>query len=254
MLDGNVARCLLTKGVKIMYLVNLKTNEAVQLSYDSYGCGETPREWDNLATLWLFDDGSNSDDGKHPQNMEDSLIQLLGENDYAQLINPSSHRFENFRDAFYQLGYKHGYLLQPVTRFKHTQVQYYRGTDAGFDYAICGMIFVSLKDIRQEYHVSRITKAVRCHVLEVFDGELKLFTNYANGEVYSIDYYADASNLELTDSVSGIYLSDNESPDDPQVIFRYAEDYFDISDKDSWVPAKTLNKVFLEPDIATVKN
>lgn len=104
-----------------MYLINLKTNEAVQLSYDSYGCGENPREWDNLATLWLFDDGSNSDDGKHLQNMEDGLIQLLGENDYAQLINPSFRRFKNFRDAFYQLGYKHGYLLQPVTRFNNNK-------------------------------------------------------------------------------------------------------------------------------------
>lgn len=236
-----------------MYLINTKTNEALQLVYDPDGVSDSPRAWDNLATLWLFDGASSSDDGDHPQDMDEALMNLLGERDYQILMHPRMGRFDGLSDAFYQLGYKHGYLLQPVTRFEHSQVRYYRGAEVGFDYAVCGMIFVALKDIRQEYQVSRITKSIRQRVLHEMDAELDTFTNYANGEIYSIEYYADANNMLLTDSVSGIYLSDEEFPDDPKVILNYGKEYMDLTDDCAWVPARVYHKVVLEPEIAAVQ-
>ena len=237
-----------------MYLINTKTNEALQLAYDPDGGLDSPREWDNLVTLWLFDNASSSDDGNHPQDMDEALINMLGEPDYQELMHPRMGRFDGLSDTFYQLGYKHGYLLQPVTRFEHSQVRYYRGAGMGFDYAVCGMIFVALKDIRQEYQVSRITKSIRQRVLHEMDAELETFTNYVNGEVYSIEYYADANDMDLMDSVSGIYLSDSEFPDDPKVILKYGKEYMDLADVDNWVPAKADTKVVLEPEIAAVQN
>lgn len=164
-----------------MFLVNEKSNEAFGLAYDNE---ESPRRNDNLGTLWLFDSASQSDDDNHPQCMGDALVELIGEQDYQRLIDPDYHRSESLRDRFYRLGYKHGYLLQPVTRYKHTQVRYYRGAEFGFDYAICGVIFASLEDIHQEYGVKQPTKASCDRVLKVFDKELEDFTNYENGEIF----------------------------------------------------------------------
>ena len=98
-----------------MFLVNKKTNEAFSLSYDDE-VAESPRWNDNLGTLWLFDSASQSDDGNHPQCMGDALVELIGEQDYQRLIDPDYHRYESLKDQFYRLGYKHGYLLQPLTR------------------------------------------------------------------------------------------------------------------------------------------
>lgn len=223
-----------------MFLINKKTNEAFSLSYDE--ATESPRWNDNLGTLWLFDSASQSDDGNHPQCMGDALVELIGEQDYQRLIDPDYHRYERLCDQFYRLGYKHGYLLQPVTRYEHTQVRYYRGAGRGFDYAICGVIFAPLKDIRQEYGVKRITKKIRQRVMDVFDKELATFTNYENGDVLTLDYYADASEDAPSEVMYEIYLSEGEFPEDPHTIYRYAKDYYgdEIGDEKDWVATESL--------------
>lgn len=223
-----------------MFLVNKKTNEAFSLSYDEVA--ESPRWNDNLGTLWLFDSASQSDDGNHPQCMGDALVELIGEQDYQRLIDPDYHRYESLKDQFYRLGYKHGYLLQPVTRYEHTQVRYYRGAGVGFDYAICGVIFAPLKDIRQEYGVKRITKKIRQRVMDVFDKELATFTDYENGDVFTLDYYADASEDAPSEVMYEIYLSEGEFSEDPHTIYQYAKDYYgnEIGDEKDWVATESL--------------
>ena len=224
-----------------MFLVNKKTNEAFSLSYDDE-VAESPRWNDNLGTLWLFDSASQSDDGNHPQCMGDALVELIGEQDYQRLIDPDYHRYESLKDQFYRLGYKHGYLLQPVTRYEHTQVRYYRGAGVGFDYAICGVIFAPLKDIRQEYGVKRITKKIRQRVMDVFDKELATFTDYENGDVFTLDYYADASEDAPSEVMYEIYLSEGEFSEDPHTIYQYAKDYYgnEIGDEKDWVATESL--------------
>ena len=224
-----------------MFLINKKTNEAFSLSYDDEAA-ESPRWNDNLGTLWLFDNASQSDDGNHPQCMGDALAELIGEQDYQRLIDPDYHRYESLKDQFYRLGYKHGYLLQPVTRYKHTQVRYYRGAGMGFDYAICGVIFAPLKDIRQYYGVKRITKKIRQRVMDNFDKELETFTDYANGDVFMLNYYDDASEDTPTETMYEIYLSGGEFPEDPHTIYQYAKDYYgnEIGDEKDWVATESL--------------
>ena len=78
--------------------------------------------------------------------------------------------------------------------------------------------------------------------MDNFDKELETFTDYANGDVFTLNYYDDASEDTPTETMYEIYLSGGEFPEDPHTIYQYAKDYYgnEIGDEKDWVATESL--------------
>ena len=99
----------------------------------------------------------------------------------------------------------------PVWKYEHGAVAYAAATSNPFhcewDSGQAGYVFVTLADVRKEYGVTRVTKAIRAKALEVLRQEVETYSQWANGEVYA--YTVTDANGEETDSCGG-FIGDAE--------------------------------------------
>lgn len=225
-----------------MYLINTISNEGIKFDY-AESVDQSPREWDNFATMWLFD--NTISDKNTPDRMDIGLIQLLGQDDYEKLLTHKPDKVINLLD---QLGMKHGYIIQPITKYEHSAVKYFRGTSYGWDYSICGLIFVPITKIKKYYSIKNINHDIKQRILAEFDNELVTFTNFVNGDVFTLKYYPNAQDLDNYESISDIYLAQGDYFNKATAI-KYANGAFELSTVENWVLAKTVVKTTLAPDI-----
>lgn len=225
-----------------MYLINTISGEGIKFDYEEF-INQSSREWDDFTTMWLFD-GTISDKGT-PDRMDTGLIQLLGQDDYKKLLAHTPDKFSNLLD---QLGMKHGYVIQPITKYEHSAIKYFRGTGYGWDYSICGLIFVPIAKIKEYFAIKDINPNIKQQVLNRFDNELDAFTNFVNGDVFTLTYYPNAKDLTNYETISNIYLAQGDCFDEATAI-KYANGTFELNTMENWVLAKTVVKTTLVPDI-----
>lgn len=139
----------------------------ITIAYDDY-C-ENPRKWDNLGKMVLFHNRYN----------------FSNETDINQKDYNSWNEME--KDIVKKYGAS---VILPVYLYDHSglafSVQSFQGRlpqgHAEFDSGRIGFIFVTKKDIRNEYGKAgkkEIEKAI-----EVLTNEVKIYEKYANGESY----------------------------------------------------------------------
>ena len=225
-----------------MYLINTVSGEGIKFDYAEF-VNQSPREWDDFTTMWLFD-GTISDKDT-PDRMDTSLIQLLGQDDYKKLLAHTPDKFSNLLD---QLGMNHGYVIQPVTKYEHSAVKYFRGSGYGWDYSICGLIFVPIAKIKEYFAIKDFNSNIKQQVLTRFDNELDTFNDFVNGDVFALTYYPNAKDLTNYETISDIYLAQGDCFDEATAI-KYANGTFELNTMENWVLAKPVVKTTLVPDI-----
>lgn len=201
--------------------MNLNTQELVKKVYDPYP--DSPREWDNLGTLYTWEDRCYSPDKHNYPESLDFLSELLTEETVYKVHDKYNNTHDFLEDIMKRLD-KIGYILFPVYKYEHGLVRYGLGTSSGWDSGTVGVIFASKKKIYQEFKVKRITKEIRNKVVKLFEGELETYTDYANGEVYG--YIVESFDGTEIDSCYGFYNFDMTIND--------VNDYFGLSDFDNW--------------------
>jgi hypothetical protein len=120
---------------------------------------ESPREWDNLGTMYCFHKRYNLGD-KHNLSLEDAMN-----------IEQSDQ-----------------YITLPIYMYEHSG--YTIATtpfSCRFDSGKLGIITVSLDKVRKEYSIKRISKQLRSLIVSYLNNEVKTYDQYLTGDVYGYE-------------------------------------------------------------------
>lgn len=218
-----------------MLLMNKKNHEVIEVTYDN--CPESPLEWDRLGTLRLFNDCyDDTEDYQKEQTLLDGLDELIGDHDIHD-VYADNNNAKDFFAKVQKLGEENGYYIEPVSKHDHGLVDYYIGVDSGWDVSIVGFIYARYDKITKHFDLEPGKLPEFSKVEEIFAGELKDYSDWANGIVYELDYYLTPTNLvDTEDYIGGIYndnfTEDAEScnADNIKAIITDANYYFDLTD------------------------
>lgn len=138
---------------------------------------ESPREWDNLGTMYCEHNRYN-----------------LGDKD-AEDIRETDQPFKGVVLPLYL--YDHSGLSMSTGSFIG------RAQHADWDSGEVGYIYVTDERIRQEYNVKRISKQIRAKVIACLISEVKTYDQCLRGDVYG--YVIQDPNKETVESCWGFY-------------------------------------------------
>lgn len=172
--------------------------EKVFIEVECDDMADSPREWSNLWQLFTFERGYNSPDKHDYHNLDELLYDYLDNDEAINRIEANSHNANDHFSAMAEEFNKIGYFIAPINRYEHGSVRYSRSLTSGWDYGIVGVAIVSHSDVIKEYGSLDQFKA-----LNVLDGELKNYTDWANGEVYKLSVVS--FDGDYLDSLSGMF-------------------------------------------------
>lgn len=166
----------------------ITTEPRLVIEYDE--SPESPREWSNLGYFITVDRNYSSPDKN--ETLE-RIVKETGEEatDQANHIDLITKRVEDELN-------EHVEAIYPICKYEHSGVAYSLGTSHGFDYSNNGFYIVTTKS-RAEIGVKKDKKAFERFI----EDELKVYNQWANGEVYRFTLYDETGEVE--DSCSGFY-------------------------------------------------
>lgn len=145
----------------------LKDGKVYLLTISSDSDTESPREYDNVGTLLLWDKSSHcSDSDQEITATNDAKIIIL--NDKCQLVaDVKTH------------------LILPVYKYQHSGVAYNTtGFQCRWDSGQVGYIYCSKEKAIAEFGKKNLTKTVREKALASMVSEVAIFGAWANGQCY----------------------------------------------------------------------
>lgn len=150
-------------------------------------CGYSPREWDNLGTMVCFHNRYDLGD-KHSYNADD----------YSS--------WEEMEKAILKQEGR-GTVILPLYLYDHSGITMRTSPfSCSWDSGKVGFILTNKKTILSEFGGKIVTKKVREKVEGILEGEVEVYTQYIEGEVYGFQI-VDAEG-EIVDSCYGFYGTD----------------------------------------------
>lgn len=176
--------------------INQKLNQLVELDYDTMP--DNPLD-DVEDSIEFFIE---------TRNVVDDLIDNLfdGDEEAYQDEHDKYNSANGLFEGLDKIAENKGMLIYPITKYEHSQVAYYLGTDQGWDSGVAGFVLVDVKQAEQDYGFNSRTR-----IENYLDDLLNDFTNYANGDVYCIDIYqlnSKGEKEEMIDSAGSVILDD----------------------------------------------
>lgn len=150
------------------------------------------KEWDNLGTL--VSRGRNYCDEVYPSDVD------IG-ND---IFDTATNFFKHHKIPLDSV------VWLPIYSYTHGNVAY-RCTapyECRFDGGVYGFIYATKEKIRECYGVKRVTKDILERVHNCFKGEVSIFEQWCNGEVYGITIDNPVTNVESTWGIFGSDLDE----------------------------------------------
>ena len=131
----------------------------VEVHYDDTG-SESPRDWCNMGRFFGF---------------------------HRRYVSPDAAP-DAYPEAARSIAQHHDNICLPVWLYDHSGTCYRAAESNPFhcpwDSGLFGFIYVSKADVRREYGVKRISPKLRAKVIEALQQEVKVYSAWANGEVY----------------------------------------------------------------------
>lgn len=117
---------------------------------------------------------------------------------------------------------KKGIYALPILKYEHGLVKYYIGDSVDrWDGGVVGFAWRDKKELCKEYGVKKLSQKLKTETIEkVVESELKVYTSFANGEVYGFELYSREDGEDVIDSCYGFIGYD--STDD---LFKAALEY-----------------------------
>ena len=175
----------------------------IQIFYDEDP--ESPREWDNLGTIY-----SNHSHYDFDGHKIEELIENVGGDIYDSVI------------PWKLIGKKYIYLK--VWMYDHSGITIKAGESNPFgctwDSGLYGVIACDIERAKKEYGYKRNCKGLRDKVTKILNGEIEDLDKYCTGEVYGFRTF---KGEEETDSCWGFY--------DIEAAIEEAKDVVDCQDK-----------------------
>ena len=155
----------------------------IQICYDLNA--ESPREWDNVGTIY-----SNHRDYNPDGHKIDEI-----ENEEGELVSEELDRRFIWLPVYY---YEHSGLSVSTKR----DYPYNDGWDSG----LFGIIAVEKAMVRNDWGWKAITEERREQILRSLEGEIEIFDSYCRGEVYG--FVVEDEEGEEIDACGGYYGDD----------------------------------------------
>lgn len=163
---------------------------------------ESPREWDNLGTMYCWHSRYNLGDyNDNPYSSPNAMIHDLSglfEDELTEYLT------EEDLEKCYDAAIKN-HIILPLYLYDHGGITMNTtGFSCGWDSGQVGYIVMSYENIRKEYNWKNITKKRREQIEKYLTGEVETYDHYLTGSVYwySIEKGEDE---ELVDSCGGFY-------------------------------------------------
>lgn len=169
----------------IIETISHKGNKII-VGYDP--CPESPREWDNLGTIY-----SNYRRFSPDRKGIEELIQNVGGNMYANTIpwNRISKKY------YYHKVWMYDHSGQTITTGNTNPF------NCPWDSGLAGVIVCDKEKAKKEYGYKRCCKALEERVLKCLDGEIKDLDQFMQGEIYC--YQTEDKDGKVWDSCYGFY-------------------------------------------------
>ena len=173
----------------------------ININYDIGA--ESPREWCNLGLIVGNHRHYNLVDDCNPYGGEYGSY----ESDFKVYLK-KSHK-ESIDNV----------VALPVYLYDHSGITLNTtGFSCRWDSGQLGYIFVSKKDIRKEYNVKRVSNKLISRVEEYLVNEIKVLSQYAEGEVYSFEVFDENGNF--FDCCGGFYDLDDAVIEAKNISYR----------------------------------
>jgi len=161
---------------------------------------ESPREWDNLGTIAY----------KHrnyklgEEQIEDPIEWLENKMGIEPSYEYNQERLEQLENKFFE-----EYIGHEVYAYEHSDIRLNtRGFSCPWDSGKVGYIYVDKETVREEFGKKRISNKLRKQVLDILDGEIKLFSTYLSEGAYG--FIIEDENGESVDSCYGFIGTDHD--------------------------------------------
>ena len=211
-----------------MKIMNLQKQTTVTVDYDEWF--ESPREWENLGTLYTWESGYYSPDRHNYSDVLEFLGEILGETLVEKIHNKYTDT-GSFMDDITKRMDKLGYILYPVSKYEHSGVQYFLGVSSGWDTGTVGVIFAEKKKIYDWFGVKKLNKQVRDNVITNFEWELETYTDYANNDGMDCVEIEDFAGEQI-EICGGFYKYDHDTIE--QCFNLASELVSDLGDLSDW--------------------
>ena len=160
----------------------------IKIHYDPDA--ENPRDWDNLGTLVCGHPRYQLGDKHDFPSARDFLLDLLDLDEASELtVEALLVRAEKIAVILPVFLYDHSGLVMNTTGFH-----------CPWDSGQVGFIYVTLKDVRAEYTVKRVSPACRERIADMLRQEVQTFSDYLSGQVYG---YVIEKDGDIADSCWG---------------------------------------------------
>lgn len=165
-------------------------NEKAKLEIHYDTSPESPREWPNLGVMVCWHRRYNLGDRHEYRTPEE----------FENAFDPKHEGFEGEEIA----------ARLPLYLYDHSGITMNTtGFSDRWDSGQVGWVYVTKKQLREEYHLKRVSKKAIRKALEVMRAEVKTYDQYISGEVYGFVFTNKETNEE--DSCWGFYGSDFEN-------------------------------------------
>lgn len=154
--------------------INQKLNQLVELDFDDMPSNPL-EDVDDSIKFFI-----------ETQSVVNDLIDNLfdGDEEAYQIEHDKHNSASGLFEGLNKIAKKQGMLIYPITKYEHSAVNYYLGTDEGWDCGTIGFVLVNVKQAKNYYGFNNKT-----NLENYLDDVLKAYTDYANGYVYCATTY-----------------------------------------------------------------
>lgn len=190
-------------------------------------------EWDVLMNYYTWENRylpmqKESSQFSDPEDWYDSV---MGEGAYNKQMDKSQQNKRSSVGFAYDLCSnldKKGIYALPILKYEHGLVRYYIGDSiARWDGSIVGFAWRDKKELCKEYNVKKLSPEIKEKITKKIEGELKAYTNFANGEAYGFELYSREDGDDPIDSCYG-FIGYNSTDE----LFKDVLEYIPDSHKD----------------------
>lgn len=154
--------------------INQKLNQLAEVDYDQMP--ENPLDWQGDEIKYFIETNGVVND------LVDNLFD--GDDDAYQEEHDKYTNATNLFEGLKKIAKEQGKLIYPVTEYQHSMVQYYLGSDEGWDSGVNGFVLVDVEQARK--NLGFISEK---DIVANINNTLEDFTNYANGDVFYVTIY-----------------------------------------------------------------
>lgn len=166
-------------------------------------------DWDALMNYYTWESRyiPMQEGAKDFSTMAEWYDSIMGEGAFDRQMKKSKENERSSIGFVYDLCAnldKKGIYALPILKYEHGLVNYYIGDSIDrWDGSIVGFAWKEKKALCEEYSSKKLTPKIKEIINSNIEGELKAYTNFANGEAYGFELYSREDGDDPIDSCYG---------------------------------------------------